>query len=129
MTLKTPRAGRTILCPRTMNLLVAFLFVVVQLNHRAISFAPSITRTPLRSLPPPLFYARGDQPVIYSIQSPEDLKQFVVADDRLAVVKVYADWCKTCKQFDLRYRKVVNDWGGNVRFAQMEYTGETTLFC
>ena len=56
------------------------------------------------------------------------------------------DWCKTCKQFDIRYRKVASSWGerwdpysveetefGNlVRFAQMEYGGEncmTVMLC
>lgn len=72
-------------------------------------------------------------PIISDITSPDDLKDFVTKDDRVGVIKVYADWCKTCKQFDLRFRKVASQWGemngsdgeyefsNSVRFAQMEY--------
>ena len=50
---------------------------------------------------------------------------FVIEDERLSIIKVYASWCKTCKVFDVRYRKLANQMGdlstGNVRFAEMQY--------
>jgi len=76
---------------------------------------------------------------VFSIRHPEDLLDFIIEDDRLSVVKVYAGWCKTCKVFDVRYRKLASQFGdgrGNsktrgggsariservrVRFAEME---------
>lgn len=51
----------------------------------------------------------------------------------LRAVKVYAPWCKTCRAFDLRYRKLASRFGdskrdaskpiargGRARFAEME---------
>ena len=62
---------------------------------------------------------------IFKIQQPQDLLDFVIEDERLSVIKVYASWCKTCKVFDVRYRKLANQMGdlstGNVRFAEMQY--------
>ena len=88
-------------------------------------------------------FSRGDEfgPIISDINSPDEFKEFVNADDRLAVIKVYADWCKTCRLFDIRYRKVASSWGERfrsnpaeeteysnlVRFAQIEYVGECRL--
>ena len=62
---------------------------------------------------------------IFKIQQPQDLLDFVIEDERLSIIKVYASWCKTCKVFDVRYRKLANQMGdlstGNVRFAEMQY--------
>jgi len=72
---------------------------------------------------------------IFSIQQPQDLLDFVIEDERLSVVKVYASWCKTCKVFDVRYRKLASQFGdkydsktgteitqkGRVRFAEMQF--------
>lgn len=59
---------------------------------------------------------------IFKIQQPQDLLEFVVADERLSIVKVFASWCKTCKVFDVRYRKLAHQLGsGPVRFAEMQY--------
>ena len=71
---------------------------------------------------PPSQNTRGK---IFKIQQPQDLLDFVIEDERLSVVKVYASWCKTCKVFDVRYRKLANQLGdlqsGPVRFAEMQY--------
>lgn len=48
------------------------------------------------------------------------------------LVKVFASWCKTCQVFDIRYRKLANQYcdrtdpkgtvkHGKVRFAEMQY--------
>ncbi|KAL3768223.1 hypothetical protein ACHAWO_006245 [Cyclotella atomus] len=68
---------------------------------------------------------------VFSIQQPQDLLDFVVEDERLSVVKVFASWCKTCQVFDVRYRKLANQYSdksdngilqqGQVRFAEMQY--------
>eukprot|EP00984_Skeletonema_dohrnii_P010550 scaffold4110_cov77-Skeletonema_dohrnii-CCMP3373.AAC.15 len=70
---------------------------------------------------------QNTQTKIFKIQQPQDLLSFVVADERLSIVKVYASWCKTCKVFDIRYRKLASQLGGGdvqpgpVRFAEMQY--------
>ena len=72
---------------------------------------------------------------VFDITSPDDLMNFVVKDDRIAVIKVYTHWCRTCRQFDMRYRNLALNWGeqnndvggiysNRARFAQMEYSGE-----
>ena len=62
---------------------------------------------------------------IFKIQQPQDLLDFVIEDERLSIVKVYASWCKTCTVFDVRYRKLANQLSdlqsGPVRFAEMQY--------
>lgn len=72
---------------------------------------------------------------IFAIQQPQDLLDFVIEDERLSVVKVYASWCKTCQVFDRRYRKLASQFGdkydsktgteitqmGRVRFAEMRF--------
>ena len=85
-------------------------------------------------MPPSQTTQQQQRKKIFSIQQPEDLLDFVVEDERLSVVKVYASWCKTCKVFDLRYRKVASQFGdkyddktgavtdmGRARFAEMQY--------
>eukprot|EP00577_Skeletonema_sp_RCC1716_P003829 CAMPEP_0113377136 /NCGR_PEP_ID=MMETSP0013_2-20120614/3004_1 /TAXON_ID=2843 ORGANISM="Skeletonema costatum, Strain 1716" /NCGR_SAMPLE_ID=MMETSP0013_2 /ASSEMBLY_ACC=CAM_ASM_000158 /LENGTH=1610 /DNA_ID=CAMNT_0000259269 /DNA_START=224 /DNA_END=5056 /DNA_ORIENTATION=- /assembly_acc=CAM_ASM_000158 len=72
---------------------------------------------------------------VFDIRQPQDLLDFVISDERLSIVKVYASWCKTCQVFDIRYRKLASQLGdkygdaagnellsrGNVRFAQMKF--------
>ena len=73
----------------------------------------------------PLTSSQTTTSKIFKIQQPQDLLEFVVADERLSIVKVFASWCKTCKVFDVRYRKLANQLGdlqsGSVRFAEMQY--------
>jgi thiol-disulfide isomerase/thioredoxin len=83
---------------------------------------------PPQAWKPPSQNSGGDNK-IFKIQQPQDLLNFVIQDERLSVVKVYASWCKTCKVFDVRYRKLANQLGdssptqsnGQVRFAEMQY--------
>jgi len=71
---------------------------------------------------------------VFGIQSAVDLLDFMIEDERISVVKVYASWCITCKKFDVRYRKIANQFGdkydertgqisemGSARFAEMQY--------
>lgn len=70
---------------------------------------------------------------ISDITSPDELMDFVMMDD------VYTNWCKTCKQFDVRFKKVASIWGQKIggsggggfsnraRFAQMEYSKNEEL--
>lgn len=73
---------------------------------------------------------------ISDITSPDELMDFVMMDDRPCIIKVYSNWCKTCKQFDVRFKKVASIWGENgggggfsnrARFAQMEYSRNEEL--
>jgi len=79
---------------------------------------------------------RGGVPKVFSIRQPQDLLDFVIQDERLSVVKVYASWCKTCAVFDIRYRKLASQLGdthtstksdsklvssGRARFAEMQF--------
>jgi len=90
---------------------------------------PSSTTTKEAWKPPSS--PQNTQTKIFKIQQPQDLLSFVVADERLSIVKVYASWCKTCKVFDIRYRKLASQLSGGggddnlqsspVRFAEMQY--------
>lgn len=104
---------------------------------------PATTQNPLDRKGvwmPPSKNAEQRRGLVFSIQQPQDLLDFVVEDERLSVVKVYASWCKTCKVFDMRYRKLASQLGdkyddagpgpgdsakitreGRVRFAEMMY--------
>mmetsp|Transcript_34629 Transcript_34629/g.74885 ORF Transcript_34629/g.74885 Transcript_34629/m.74885 type:complete len:514 (+) Transcript_34629:40-1581(+) len=102
----------------------------------------NIQNAPLRDgawVPPSQNVAQRRHGRIFSIQKPDDLLDFVIEDERLSVVKVYASWCKTCQVFDVRYRKLASQLGdkydnaksgsggteitkmGRVRFAEMQY--------
>lgn len=78
---------------------------------------------------------------ISDITSPDELMDFVMMDDRPCIIKVYTNWCRTCKQFDVRFKKVASIWGeqkisergggggfsNRARFAQMEYSRNEEL--
>ncbi len=118
--------------------------VLLLASNRVQSFSPSPKKTSQSTsrrvslatpLEPTTLTERAG-PVILEIGSPTELKNFVDMDDRVSVIKVYASWCRTCKAFDPRFRKVACTWGtvngqkafqteysDTVRFAQMEYEG------
>ena len=86
--------------------------------------------------PPPGWRPSTNKATILDITSPDELMDFVLKDDRPAIIKVYSNWCKTCKQFDMRYKKVASIWGekaggggfsNRARFAQMEYSRNEDL--
>ncbi len=112
-----------------MNFLVLALIASLCSGNLVQSYIPS-TPPPRQPSSSPTMKSK-----VLDITSPEDLMNFVILDDRIAVIKVYSDWCRTCRQFDMRYRNLALNWGeqnngvggiysNRARFAQMEYSGE-----
>ena len=46
------------------------------------------------------------RPNIYIIEKQSGLDKFLNEDDRLCVIKLYAPYCKACKAFGVKFRKV-----------------------
>lgn len=80
------------------------------------------------------------RPKIVLIKTPEDYVKFLEEDDRLCVIKFYANWCKSCQKFGVKYRHLAFEEGdriiagssspvhtGEVRFAEVEYTASAKL--
>mmetsp|Transcript_25840 Transcript_25840/g.41977 ORF Transcript_25840/g.41977 Transcript_25840/m.41977 type:complete len:318 (+) Transcript_25840:102-1055(+) len=80
------------------------------------------------------------RPKIVVIKTPEDHVKFLEEDDRLCVIKFYANWCKSCQKFGVKYRHLAFEEGdriiagssspvhtGEVRFAEVEYTASAKL--
>lgn len=77
---------------------------------------------------------------ITTIESRDDLFDFLAEDERLCVVKFYASWCKSCAKFGIKYKQLARNHGdlfddkgneirkGNVRFAEIEY-GKNVQLC
>ena len=76
--------------------------------------------------PPSQQQSSSSGPKIFSIQQPQDLLDFVIEDERLSVIKVYASWCKTCQIFDLRYRKLAMQYGDSITTATVTTTTPTS---
>ena len=135
-----PYPSTTLHATFRMRFLAAVVLLAAQFGIGVQSFVPSMIPHQRQSS---LYFSRGDEfgPAVFDINSPDDFREFVAVDDRPAVIKVYADWCKTCRLFDVRYRKVASSWGCDpnsaketefsnlVRFAQMEYGGENCNNC
>jgi thiol-disulfide isomerase/thioredoxin len=76
---------------------------------------------------------------IASIQKKDGLEKFLKQDDRLCVIKLYAPFCKACKAFGKKFRKLAIDRGdainsigeiarhGDARFGEIEYSSNTQL--
>lgn len=118
--------------------MMSLLIIQLALALIALYAGLGTVQSYIPSTPPP-----GRQPsssptmksTVFDITSPDELHDFVVKDDRLAVIKVYSHWCRTCRQFDMRYRNLALNWGeqnddaggiysNRARFAQMEYSSE-----
>ena len=112
-----------------MNILVLVLIASLCLGYSVQGYIPST---------PPPRQPSSSPTSVFDITSPDDLHDFVVnvvKDDKIAVIKVYSHWCRTCRQFDMRYRNLALNWGeqnnhvggiysNRARFAQIEYSGE-----
>eukprot|EP00538_Stauroneis_constricta_P007297 CAMPEP_0119571092 /NCGR_PEP_ID=MMETSP1352-20130426/43946_1 /TAXON_ID=265584 /ORGANISM="Stauroneis constricta, Strain CCMP1120" /LENGTH=220 /DNA_ID=CAMNT_0007620771 /DNA_START=687 /DNA_END=1349 /DNA_ORIENTATION=- len=72
------------------------------------------------------------KPIIEELSSLDELQFFLQDDDRLTVIKFFADWCKQCKRLEMHYNKMASKLGdgiiarqkvqGDVRFAQVRYS-------
>eukprot|EP01083_Nonionella_stella_P237604 833368_1 len=80
------------------------------------------------------------RPKIVVIKTHEEYVNFLEEDDRLCVIKFYANWCKSCQRFGAKYRHLAFEEGdhtigtegsivhsGEVRFAEVEYTASAKL--
>jgi len=73
--------------------------------------------------------------IVRDIKSIDELQFFLEEDDRPAVIKFHAPWCKTCQRLGLQFDKLARDYGdtildrqlvqGSVRFAAIEFGSET----
>jgi len=71
---------------------------------------------------------RNARPKIVRITAQEEYVTFLQEDDQICIVKFYANWCKSCQKFGIKYRHLAHDTGGNaVRFAEVEYTASAQL--
>jgi len=80
----------------------------------------------------------GKEPTILKINSLDELQYFLQEDeDRLAVVKFYAPYCKTCQRLGNHFGRLAREWGdgivnrsfvkGRIRCAEVEFkTVETS---
>ena len=76
---------------------------------------------------------------IASIQRKDGFDKFLQEDDRLVVIKLYAPFCRACKSFNLKFRKLAIDRGdatnsigeiarhGDARFGEIDYGSNTKL--
>jgi len=79
------------------------------------------------------------RPNIVVIKNHEDYVNFLEEDDRLCIIKFYANWCKSCQKFGIKYRRLAYEEGdhidiagsmvhmGKVRFAEAEYSASAEL--
>ncbi|KAG7336494.1 thioredoxin [Nitzschia inconspicua] len=94
----------------------------------------------------------GTRPKIVSIESAEDYLNFLKEgendpEERLAVVKFYADWCKSCQKFGQQFTRIGREIGdleevilnqdddeeasivrkGEIRMGEIEWSGNSDL--
>lgn len=73
------------------------------------------------------------------IKKQDGLDDFLKVDDRLCVIKLYAPWCKKCRAFGVKFRKLATENGdrmnaagevirsGDARFGEIEYSSNVKL--
>jgi len=78
-------------------------------------------------------------PRLITVESEQDFIDFLEEDDRLAIVKFHASWCKACQKFGVLFRKLAFKNGdkmnsnnrvvesGRVRFAEVEFMNNAKL--
>lgn len=76
---------------------------------------------------------------VEAIEKVDQFEQFLAKDERLCLIKFYAPFCKVCKVFGVKFRKLAFDEGdridaggnivhsGDVRFGEVEYTAGMKL--
>lgn len=76
---------------------------------------------------------------ISTVAKEDGLESFLQADDRLCVIKLYAPFCKACKAFGVKFRKLAFERGdrinaagkivhpGIARFGEIEYSSNIKL--
>lgn len=81
----------------------------------------------------------ADRPDIAVLRSREDYIEFLERDERLCVIKFYANWCKSCQRFGVKFRHLALEQGdrldrkgavvraGDVRFAEVEFSAAAAL--
>lgn len=79
------------------------------------------------------------RPDICMIEKQSGLDKFLNRDDRMCVIKLYAPYCKACKAFGVKFRKLAIDRGdgvnamgqtvriGDARFGDLEYSSNVKL--
>lgn len=76
---------------------------------------------------------------IVAIQKQEGLDDFLKVDNRLCVIKLFAPYCKACRSFGVKFRKLATDRGdrlnaagktvhsGDARFGELDYASNIKL--
>lgn len=83
---------------------------------------------------------RARRPNIVKINTHEQYVKFLEEDDRVCVIKFYANWCKSCQRFGLKFRHLAFEEGdrisgdsvyhsGNARFAEGKKKFYITRLC
>jgi len=76
---------------------------------------------------------------ITAIEKPDGLDSFLQEDDRLCVIKLHAPYCKACRAFGIKFRKLAMEKGdllntakekvrsGDARFGAIDYASNVKL--
>ncbi|KAL3933521.1 MAG: hypothetical protein SGBAC_010359 [Bacillariaceae sp.] len=86
----------------------------------------------------PSLVIKRKKPSIARLSSLDELKYFLLEDDRMAVIKFDVPWCKRYQRLGLRFKKLASELGdgfvsskkvqGQLRFAEVAYSPKTNRF-